>query len=131
MRACVRACVCVCFFRLFFSILSLKQLNWLGIQQRIKYKIACLCYQIITGTAPQYLAELVQIYVPSRSLHSSSDDRTFHVPFFKRKQHCGRAFFFSAAQIWNSLPFALRLGPFLPVLKTNLKTYLFKLYLDQ
>ena len=74
------------------------------------YKMACLCYQIITGTALQYLAELVQIYVPSRSLHSSSDDRTFCIPFlqrvrhqftyfFKRKQHGGRAFCFSAVQI--------------------------------
>ena len=52
----------------------LKQLHWLPREQRIKYKILCLCYQIITGNAPQYLAELVQIYVPSRSLCSSSDD---------------------------------------------------------
>ena len=32
--------------------LILKQLHWLPIEQRIKYKIACLCYQIITGAAP-------------------------------------------------------------------------------
>ena len=44
----------------------LKQLHWLPIEQGIKYKIACLCYQIITSTAPQYLAELVQTCVPSR-----------------------------------------------------------------
>ena len=49
-------------------------------------------YQIITGTAPQYLADLVQFYVPSRSLRSSSDDRTFRIPTFKGKQHGGRAF---------------------------------------
>ena len=67
----------------------LKQLHWLPIEQKIKYKIACLCFQSITGTAPQYLAELVQIYIPSWSLCSSSDDRTFHIPFFidfKRKR---------------------------------------------
>ena len=27
------------------------------IEQRIKYKTVCLCYQIITGTSPQYLAD--------------------------------------------------------------------------
>ena len=43
----------------------LKQLHWLPIEQRIKYKNSCLCYQTITGTAPQYLADLVQMYVPS------------------------------------------------------------------
>ena len=32
----------------------LKQLHWLPTEQRIKYKMACLCYQIISGTAPQY-----------------------------------------------------------------------------
>ena len=109
----------------------LKQLHWLPIEQIIKYKIVCLCHQIITGTAPQYLAELVQIYIPSRSLRSSSDDRTFRIPFFKRKQHGGRAFCFSAVQMWNSLPFALRHSPSLPVFKTSLKTYLFKQYFDQ
>ena len=75
-----------------------QQQHRLPIEQRIKYKIACLCYQIISGTAPQYLAESFQIYVPSRSLQSSSDNRTFRIPTFERKQHGGRAFRFSAAQ---------------------------------
>ena len=35
---------------LFSSLL--RQLHWLSIEQRIKYKTACLCYQLITGTAP-------------------------------------------------------------------------------
>ena len=43
-----------------------KQLQWLPIEQRIKYKTACLCCQIIISTAPQYLDELVQIYIHSR-----------------------------------------------------------------
>ena len=59
-----------------------QQQHRLPIEQRIKYKIACLCYQIISGTAPQYLAEPFQIYVPARSLHSSSGDRTFRIPTF-------------------------------------------------
>ena len=100
----------------------LKQLHWLPIEQRIKYKIVCLCYQIIAGTAPQYLAEPVQIYVPSRSLRSSSDNITFCISTFKRKQHGSRAFCFSAAQIWNSLPFTLCHSPSL----LAFKIYLFK-----
>ena len=108
----------------------LKQLHWLPIEQRIKYKISCLCYQIITGTAPQYLVELVYIYVPSRSLRSSSDDRTFRIPTFKRKQHGGRAFCFSSAQTWNSLPFVIRHSPSLAAFKTNLITRVFKQYFD-
>ena len=96
---------------------------------RIKYKIDCLCYQIITGTAPQYLAELVQIYVPSRSLRSSSDDRIFRIPFFKRKQHGG----LSASLLFKSgiLFLSLSVSSSLPACKTSLKTYLFKQYFDQ
>ena len=70
------------------------QVYWLPVEQRIKYKTDCLCYQIITGTAPQYLAELVQICITS-----FSDERTLRIPTFKERQHGGRAFCFFAAQI--------------------------------
>ena len=61
----------------------LKQLHWLPIEQRRKYKTACLCYQIISGIAPQYLAELVQLYIPSRSLGSSLVTEPFASPSSK------------------------------------------------
>ena len=63
-------------------------------------------------------------------VHNSSDDRTFRIPTFKRKQHGGWAFCFSAAQTWNSLPFVVRHSPSLPAFKTNLKTHLFRQYFD-
>ena len=56
---------------------------------------------------------------------------TFGIPTIKRKQHGGAAFSFSAAQIWHSLPFALRHSPSLLAFKANLVTYLFKQYFDQ
>ena len=102
----------------------LKQLLWLPIEHTIKYKIVCLCYQIISDTVPQYLADLVQIYVPSGSLCSSSDDRTC-IPNFKRNRHGGRAFSFPAAQIWNYLHFCSLLA-----FKTSLTMYLFQKYFD-
>ena len=76
----------------------LKQQRQLPIEQSIKYKIACLCYEIISGTAAQYLAEPFHIYGPARYPQSSSDDTTFRIPTFRRKQHGGHAFRFSAAQ---------------------------------
>ena len=69
---------------------------------------------------------LVQIYVPSRPLHSSLDDRTFWISTYNTKQHGHHVFCFTAAQIWNSLPFALLHSLSLPALKTSLKTDLFK-----
>ena len=106
----------------------LKELHWLPIEQRIQYKSACLSFQVISGTAPSYLSELFQIYVPSRSLRSSADTRIFKVPKYNKKQFGSRAFSRSAVQIWNSLPYHVRHSPSFPAFKTNLKTFLFKQY---
>ena len=43
-------------------------LHWLPISSRIQYKIALTCFHVISGTAPQYLSELLHLYSPSRSL---------------------------------------------------------------
>ena len=106
----------------------LQELHWLPIEQRTKYKAACLCYHVITGTAPRYLSDIFDIYTPSRSLRSAADGRIFRVPKFKRKKHGGRAFSYSAVQIWNSLPHHVRHSPSLSSFKTKLKTFLFQQY---
>ena len=67
----------------------LQQLHWLPISERIKYKTACVCY---TGSAPSYLSELLHLYSPSRSLHSSSDTRMLKIQRFNRKTHGFRNF---------------------------------------
>ena len=108
----------------------LKELHWLPVEQRIKYKSACLCYSVVNGFAPKYLSELFHIYVPSRSLRSSSDTKTFRIPHYKRKQHGGRAFATVASQTWNNLPFSVRHSQCLESFKTSLKTFLFQQYYD-
>ena len=37
----------------------LKELHWLKVTERITYKIACLMYKCVNGTAPKYVQELV------------------------------------------------------------------------
>ena len=103
-----------------------KELHWLPIEKRLTYKSACLSFHVISGTAPAYLTDLLQVYTPSRSLRSASDNRIFRVPRYNRKQHGGRAFSYSAVQIWNSLPYSVRHSPSFQSFKTNLKTHLFK-----
>ena len=51
----------------------LEKLHWLSISERIKYKVACICFSAINGSAPAYLSELLHVYTPSRALRSSSD----------------------------------------------------------
>ena len=50
----------------------LVHLHWLPIKYRIDYKIAVLTFKCINGLAPDYLAELIQTYEPSRNLRSST-----------------------------------------------------------
>ena len=46
----------------------LKKLHWLPISERIKYKVACMCFHAINGSGPTYLSELLHIYTLSRTL---------------------------------------------------------------
>ena len=41
-------------------------LHWLPVKQRIQYKINTLCYKCITGIAPSYLCDCLQLYTPFR-----------------------------------------------------------------
>ena len=104
----------------------LKKLHWLPVSERIKYKVACTCFSIITGSAPSYLSELVSLYSPSRTLRSSSDTRLLRQGRYKRKTHGYRSFSIYAPQFWNSLPLHIRHASSLAAFKSNLKTFLFQ-----
>ena len=65
----------------------LQQFHWLPVSERIKYKIACMCYNAITGSAPSYLSELLHLCSPSRTLRSSSDTHMLKLQRFNRKTH--------------------------------------------
>lgn len=41
------------------------------VSQRITYMIACVCFNIITGAAPNHLPRLISLHSFLRSLHSS------------------------------------------------------------
>ena len=42
--------------------LSWKKMDWLPISERIKYKVACMCFSAISGSGPAYLSELLHVY---------------------------------------------------------------------
>ena len=50
----------------------LEKLHWLPISERIKYKVACMYFSAINGSGSAYLSELLYVYIPSRTLRSSS-----------------------------------------------------------
>ena len=57
----------------------LQLLPWLPLRARIQYNISMLCFNVITGTGPQYLSELLHLYTPSRDLHTSADTRILKI----------------------------------------------------
>ena len=69
------------------AIPLLEKLHWLPISERIKYKVACMCFGAINGSGPAYLSELLHVYTPSRTLRSSSDTRMLEIQQYKRKTH--------------------------------------------
>ena len=70
----------------------LENLHWLPISERIKYKVACMCFSAINGSGPAYLSELLHVYTPSRTLRSSSNTRMLEIQQYKRKTHGFRTF---------------------------------------
>ena len=103
----------------------LMQLHWLPVSYRIQYKLSVLCYLVIRTLAPSYLSDLIQLYVPSRSLRSSADNRIFRVPMTNKVYQGQRAFSFAGPVTWNSLPNDVRHAESLSDFKSLLKTYLF------
>jgi len=80
-------------------------LHWLPIEQRIEYKIAEITYNVRLHQQPQYLCELINDYLPARSLRSSNNALLI-VPLTKILT-AAHVFHIAAPQIWNNLPITI------------------------
>ena len=65
----------------------LEKLHWLPISERVKYKVACMCFIAINGSGPAYLSKLLHVSTPSHTLRSSSDTRMLKIQQYKRRTH--------------------------------------------
>ena len=83
-------------------------LHWLPIQQRIQYKINTLCYKCITGTAPSYLWDCLQLNTPFRALCSASDTLSLQIPRTRLSTVGSSTFSVFGPSTWNDLPFPLQ-----------------------
>ena len=105
----------------------MKELHWLPIKSRIKFKICLLTFKALNGSAPAYIASLISRYQPGRALRSAS--QSLLQPKYPNLINTGgRAFAVCAPQMWNSLPEDLRQCTTLESFKKNLKTHLFREY---
>ena len=106
----------------------LETLHWLPVTHRVQYKISTICFNSISGTAPQYLSDLLQRYTPARQLRSASDTRTFVTPRVNTKTFSERSFSYAGPSVWNNLPQTLRHSDSTSSFKAALKTHLFNNY---
>ena len=84
-------------------------------------------FKIINGSALAYLKDLLEIYVPKRSLRSTAQS-ILTAPKSFTCTNGDRAFSVAAPILWNNLhvPASLRTVSFLSSFKSKFKTYLFQ-----
>ena len=85
----------------------LRKLHWLPLQAWIDYKMCVLCFKCINKTAPSYLSDLLEQYVPSRLLRSGSQN-LLKIPPSANKKCTENVFKHCDPYIWNSLPSDIR-----------------------
>jgi len=80
-----------------------KELHWLPVRQRVRFKLACIMYMSLSGQAPQYLVDDVQLLADSgRRLLWSANYRACVVPQ-TQNSFGDKAFAVAGPKIWNNL----------------------------
>ena len=102
----------------------LKELHWLPISERIKFKILLLTFRAQYLEQPVYISQLLSNYVPPRGLRSSGKG-LLSLPKPRLKSYGYRCFAYAAPYLWNQLPDHIRFCTDLSEFKRNLKTHFF------
>ena len=104
------------------------RLHWLDVPWQVQFKLCCLAFRCLHGSAPPYLAGY---FTPVSSIEGRSQLRSaatglLLVPRTRTVTIGPRAFAVSSPAAWNSLPAGLRDPSIsLPSFRKKLKTYLF------
>jgi len=102
------------------------QFHWLPVRSRSLYKVLFLTFKVLNGTAPVYLSDLIEKYIPVRMLRSETCS-LLRVPRSHTAMYGKRSFRPSAPRLWNELSNYIKLAASKDIFCKVLKTYLFKL----
>ncbi len=91
-------------------------LHWLPIAARIKFKALMFAYRTTSCSAPLCLNSLLQTYMPSRSLHSASEQWII-VPSQRGTKSLSQTFSLTVPMWWNDMPNSIRAAESLPISK--------------
>ena len=109
---------------------TLRDLHWLPVEERIVFKINLITFKTLNGSGPRYLEDILKFYHQARTLRSSRDHLRLEEPNFNLKTYGQRVFSVAAPRLWNKLPFEIRGCSDVNLLKSKLKTFLFKKVYD-
>ncbi len=101
----------------------LRRLHWLPVKHRITFKVLLLTYKALHGLAPCYITELLQRYIPTRTLRSGS--KALLTPVSSSTSYGARSFAVAAPALWNDIPLEIRNATSVESFKSMLKTHLF------
>ena len=100
------------------------RLDWMPVNNRIKYNKAVFTYKALNDQTPSYITDLLKPTAEtcSRRLRSS-ETNCLTVPR-SRTALCDGSFSCSAPKLWNSLPDLVKMAPSLNVFKRTVKEYI-------
>ena len=87
--------------------------------------VCTLVFRVISGTAPDYLKDLITVYNPQSRLRSSQQGTLLVKPAVKTKSYGERRFSIAGPALWNELPMNIRTSRTVNKFKSALKTFLF------
>ena len=102
----------------------LRELHWLPVEFRIKFKTLCFMYKCNNNISPTYLQDILHEYEPPRTLRSASQNN-YSIPTYTTNTGY-RAFSINGPTLWNTLPTDIKHSTTFSQFKSRLKTHLFK-----
>ena len=88
-----------------------KNVHWLPVRQRVKFKTAVLVFKCLHGLAPAYLADYCQPTTVTAGRTRLRSANTHQLASQQTNTGYGdRSFAVSGPSVWNSLPTALRMS---------------------
>ena len=102
----------------------MRELHWLPVRQRIRFKTAVLVFKCLHGLAPEYLSEYCKL-TTGRTHLRSANACLLSVPH-TQTTYGDRSFAVGGPVLWNSLPVALQSSDITEeTFRRHLKTFLF------
>ncbi len=100
---------------------KLRDLKWLPVSHKIKYKMNMLTWKALNGRSPEYISEMISIRETEIDLRTGNT-RILTIPKTKLKTMGDKAYSVTAPKTWNLLPRHLRICENQQSFKTRLKS---------